>query len=59
MVRIFSLMVFIYLVRQNALRAVIFSLIFSFTVYDVTKKALFGWNMLNWKKTSIKELGIV
>ena len=42
-------------VRQNALRAIIFSLIFSFTIDDVTKIALFGRKMLNWKKTRKKE----
>ena len=33
-------------------KEIIFSLIFSLSIYDVTKKALFGRNMLNCMKTS-------
>ena len=38
-------------IPQEQCKEITFSLIFYFTVYDVTKKALYGWNMLNHTKT--------
>ena len=44
---------------QEHCKEVIFSLIFSFSIYDISKKVLYGWNMLNSTKTSKKKLRIV
>ena len=50
---------FLSMTHLERCKEIIFSLIFSLSICDVTKEALFGQNMLNCTKTSKKKQRIV